>query len=305
MKLDGHQKITIDAIKLYLNSHDRKKFFTNKNFIKILKCSNLCKLPIVTYEDEHNSNEIDNFDAFMEFGYQFLPGNSEKKRRSIENAKTLPMMVSYVDISLGTAPTHLTGYGQKYHFMRRAGECDITAYNSSVKFIEEEIKKFIKNGREEIKNKGRKLSVVNYGNDTGKPLALALHCFQDSFSLGHTIRTFKEVNDSNLSSFKCNADNSVGQIISAPPIKKIFVYSKQDKDSHSKSDYNCASPSNMRKMCVVGSKDLISLAINSLAKDDIFNHGWKKFKAKWLKEKLPRRSGVMHVVGHFIESIRY
>lgn len=266
MKFDGHVKLTLAAVQKVKQNCPaaqatcRAPMFRSERFR-------------IWFGDARQSTPVDNYSAAIVnyTGHALAP--------DVLFQVKLPDAVAFVD--LDERWTHTDPKGQRYHFMRAAGETELEAYYNGCTFIRTHTENWVNHAKRNLKKKVAPLvnSNIDDTRDYVAQLALALHALQDSFSPGHTRRGYDD------------GPHRPGHPNHAAPIREIHVYDKQDHDDHGDDDYESGGiDSAWGRLAVEASADLITLGILSIPSSPAGLTGWESFKRKWLQGRLPAGS---------------
>ncbi len=265
MKLDGHAKLTNSAIRAFKSrcSESTDLFFREK----------ICQLPqFDTWNiswDSVDSNESDNINLAKYIIAQELSVFGESLHQIGRGYLTREVVA--VDLEPPLVFGHYFGWGQKYHFMRRASGATVKdAHIEAIDLIKKETMNWIRSmlhvlysNRRHGRSGG---STIVLRKQAASHLAIALHSLQDSISPGHTKRTHHEN----------------PQYPGA--IEDIYIYKEQDKHNHSQRDFNSASVNSLlSSSAVYASADLLQLCALSVSMKSILPIGWSTFENRWLK----------------------
>jgi hypothetical protein len=265
MKLDGHAKLTNSAIRAFKSrcSKSTDVFFREK----------MCHLPqFSTWDinwDGASSNENDNRFLIKYIIAQELAVFGELSHQI--GRGYLAREVVAVDLELPLVFGHITDWGQKYHFMRRAEGATVKdAHREAIELIRKEAMNWIRlmirvlhTYRQRGRNRG---STTSLRKQAASHLAIALHSLQDSFSPGHTKRARYERS----------------QYPGA--IEDIYIYEVQDKHKHSQHDFDSGSAHSLHALSsVYASADLLRLCALSVSMKSAIPLNWNMFENRWLK----------------------
>lgn len=268
MKFDGHVKLTMEALRIVgLNCPDPRS----------------CRSPILARSiariwlgHSEKSTSFDNYSAAVVnyLGHMLTPDAVFQV--------TLPDAVAFVD--LDEMWTHDDPKGQKYHFMKADGQTDAQGYENACRFIFHHANQWVISAQKEMKRLAQlRLNARGVSRTSPKAeliasqvreLALALHSLQDSFSPGHTRRSY-----GTDAPGVCRP----GYTDFAAPVRQLHVYSKQNHDEHAAHDYWSGSTKSPEGRVAIGaSAALIGIGILSIASASEGLQGWEAFKRQWL-----------------------
>lgn len=286
MKFDSHIKITSAALDLLKSSCPRPNACEDRLFNNTPR----------KWSHPTQSNARDNYSsaayptarAASAFAFKYVPFAPAVFTVRAAFAyvdqlylEELATVVAAVDVN--EAWTHDKADGQKYHFMRAIGESSYDAYMNGLGFIHFHTSQWVDQARWALR---RKNHLFGFAAPSGTrhyqfELALALHCLQDSFSAGHTVRDYGP-NAQSLVAVASLSRNGVP--IGAPPISELHDYAAQDHKKHADDDYTSGGlKTGTGRMAVQASFELISMGIFSITAPDGLV-GWDQFVSRWLPE---------------------
>lgn len=266
MKCDGHAKITIKALKIFQKSCEIK----------------LCSTRIFSTAQRVWTNR-DKSTAFDNIGLSFFDWLLRPQSATSTELGRLTNRVVAIDLDSQYRAFHHVPEGQRYHFMRAKGETTAQAYENACMFIKQHadawvgMTKNLVQGAE--KRKKFELLPRTKLNKSIEELALALHCLQDSFSPGHTVRATK---------LRIGSITRYEKTNSLSPIRELLVYAEQDTSIHGEQDYQAGGPtSQYGHHAVNASVELMRLGVKSVTakSPQLLGLGWKNFQSKWLAFK--------------------
>lgn len=277
MKFDSHIKITNAALRLLKSRCP----MPNACGAPLFKAN-----PRTWVHDTKRSTAADNyiFGGLQSASYFFHRLDSLNPTGALLSwlfPNSLGDEVALVDIN--AIWTHEHPLGQRYHFMRANGETHYNAYLNALGFIHHFTEQWVKLAKERLKREQKDPLVHATQAETVRyqsQLALALHCLQDSFSTGHTVRSYGPDAPAAL--------RTTGSADSAAPILELHDYGAQDHAKHADEDYASGGlDSGMGRVAVAATADLIAMGMVSITAPAGLV-GWDAFVRKWLAERISR-----------------
>jgi len=219
--------------------------------------------------DSTDSNESDNKNLVKYIIAQELSIFGDSFQRI--SSGYLARKVVAVDLELPLVFGHYFGWGQKYHFMRRAlGATVKDAHKEAIELIRKETMDWIRSMMHILysyRRHGRSNGSTTFlRKRAASHLAIALHSLQDSFSPGHTKRAPYE------------------HFQHPGAIEDIYIFTEQDKHNHSQHDFDSGSVNSPHaRSAVYASADLMRLCALSVSMKSMLPVGWSAFEDRWLK----------------------
>ena len=244
--------------------------------------------PTIWLHDAERSTAVDNWTHAVKGGARYIwqanPLNPFGKLYETIFPTELGQAVAMVDVN--KAWTHNHPAGQRYHFQRAPGEGHYQGYLNAIGFLHYHTERWVNLARDVVARKGKPVHQATQAETLAfqVELALALHCLQDSFSTGHTLRS--------LGPAAPDIIRMTGTFDMAPPIRELTAYVEQDHAKHGDDDYTSGGlAAGTGRLAVEASAELILIGLNSIARLSGLI-GWDAFVKKWVAEKIDRNAAV-------------